>query len=355
MELVSLSVLFAIFNLTFGQIDETFLTEGNKLITCGKIIDTRRKTLVDCSINCLPNPKCKGIMFNKTATLTQRCKLVTSECTSQIYASDWEGYRQYSSRGNYSKFTSVPSLNSTVEQQWPPGFPVCYFPLDSNSIGNALGQSPTAIDFTPDGVYGNAFSFVNPSGSLRAYYNLGKFPSPGHCFTTPDRCKLGMSISFWLNILEEIPSSTFNGFITTIPAPKGPGFLIYWNTSDSMNFLVRREDSVSEYVQISAVKFNMNYGFGKWVHYTMTYHFNANEPKHNMDVFINGVSRQESEKGFYFDSLNTDTNTGDLEMSKHFTNNPAGSNVHMKLDDIIIWEFALPCHDVIQLYQAYVN
>ncbi len=259
-------------------------------------------------------------------------------------------------QGKYSRFTSVSGIDLEVGKGWPPGSPVCYFPLDSDSVGSAHGNSPSSISFTPDGIHGNAFSFINPSGNLRAYYYLGTFPYPEHCYTAPDRCPWGMSISFWLNILAENQASLCQGFISTRQSETGPGFQVTWCNSDGLEFIVRRySDSVTELITISPSNFKAHYGFANWMHYTMTYYFDGSELGNNMDVYVNSISRPASEKDFYFDTTNTDSNSGKLEISKHFLNGHAGDDTNMKLDDVIIWELKLPCHDVIQLYQAYQN
>ena len=281
-------------------------------------------------------------MFKSNTLISERCKLVTPHCISMKYASNWIDYKQYYIKGNYNKVSGLSST-SPAAQQWPLDFPTCYFPLDSKAVGSTKGASPTAIDFTQSGIHGNAFSFLNPSGNLKAFYDLGTFQSPAYCFSTPDRCQHGMSISFWLNVLAENQLSCCQSFITSKPASTGPGLQVYWRNSNGMCFHVRRyTDSISEFILMAHDDFKNNYGFGKWWHYTMTYYFDGYALGNNMEVYVNGISRPESEKHYVsLGGINIEVNSGDLQISKNYINDVDGDDTNMELDEVIIWEVKL--------------
>ena len=189
----TLLILFTIFGSAFSTIISQAMKKENRTSLCGTIIDIplSRKSLKACSLACVHQDTCKGILFAKDKDVSKICKLITSQSETITTSSALSGYTPYFPRLHCPGYGN----NETFElpENWNSGCPVAYFPLDASTEGVAYGNDPTAIDFSQPGKVGNGLSFVNPTGSLDAAFRLhGTFLSPQYCYTTPDSCTQGM-------------------------------------------------------------------------------------------------------------------------------------------------------------------
>ncbi len=134
------------FGSNLGTITSQLLKEGNSNRLCGTVIDSPARSLQACSLTCLHQDRCKGILFLDQTVIPKSCKLITSESETEIDSFDFSDYTQYlftiSCSGFYGNNTFVPPLN------WNSGCPAAYFPLESASEGTSYGNDPLRIDFS---------------------------------------------------------------------------------------------------------------------------------------------------------------------------------------------------------------
>ncbi len=161
------------------------------------------KTLIGCIVHCRTDPGCKGAVLTPDGEGTAKCKMVKSG-TDFIKMTDYEYYS--------IKRCADPDL-SNYDFLLDVGLPCprLYFPLDEDT-GTRLGSSPGNIQFVSGGKVGQAF--LNPvTNSVRSYYNLGYYQESGYCFLLVETCPLGITVAFWLKILDGLEGR--NGIFTT--------------------------------------------------------------------------------------------------------------------------------------------
>ncbi len=147
----------------------------------------------------------------------------------------------------------------------------------------------------------------------------------------------------------------FTLFITT-ELKQGPGFTVFWSPSYFFNLQVRRDqDTVTEHIKISPSDFLADFGYNTWHHYVVTYKYDGINNGTNMDAFINGIRRPDTEKsaeaGFYGGD-NTEDYDGRLQLGVYWIGHDTARG-NMKMDEILIWERKISAEDVMRLYEAY--
>ncbi len=226
MAMVFLSLVLSMtLHLVSGHMLSQFYTKGNASTVCGRIENRHTKRILSCSSQCLQQKTCKGILFDESTNFSKRCKLVTSDSKMKLDFNEFYGYQDYSMKQNQTTACKNLGIGIPTPEHWKSGCPRVYFSLDSDVDGTSLGNNPSEITFLSPGKIGNSFAFMNPSGSYKAYYNLGTFPSPDYCFPVPDTCPQGFTIAYWLNFLGEHVGSSTQTFIGARPQ-HGPGFRV---------------------------------------------------------------------------------------------------------------------------------
>ena len=94
---------------------------------------------------------------------------------------------------------------------------------------------------------------------------------------------------------------------------------------------------------------------GTWNYYVLTYIYS--DTNANIQVYINGVPRPDSEKRTTTYDHNGMEYHGKLHIGHHYVNLDANgyqvSNIQM--DETAIWEHMLPYCDITRLYNAYMQ
>ncbi len=324
--------------------------QGNITTGCGHIVSVAKaEWRTSCSLRCLSHKLCKGMLFNEQAIMdSQRCKLVTSQVGTRI---NEQIYTHYSLKVPSKASCNNLGLTINNPHNWRAGCPRLYFPLDQISEGTALGSDAGAIQFIP-GKINNSFHLPNPSGNLQAYFHLGNYPSSDYCFPDPSTCKEGISVAFWLNILQAPLAE--QAIITTI-ASGGPGFVINWSFSHNQIHIQFRRDSdtMIEGVNFDRQDFEESFGYGIWVHYIITYKAGAGIFGNNVQVYFNGEVHPKLQKWVApWWQANTQDYDGRLEIGTYFLGG-GGSKSSIAMDDLIIWEEQISCDDALRLYQTY--
>ncbi len=122
--------------------------------------------------------------------------------------------------------------------------------------------------------------------------------------------------------------------------------------------VLQRTNSKYKQIRIFNDAYLAEYPIEVWYHYVLTYKFNDLDLNNNMEMYINGVPRSESEKEdavpFTFD--NTESYHGKLDIGRMYLGemHPAQMG-NIKIDELIFWEEVLPYCDVIRLYNAYIH
>ncbi len=276
----------------------------------------RDQSPMTCALKCTSLPCiCKGILitiysYNKTKPAESRCKLVYNG-RNCINASVFNEYTYYRTKGMIDIGIGVK-----VSPCWKAGNPKVYFSLDDIGTGIALGQNPSNIQFVSDSVVGKAFH--NPLVS--SYFDLGTYPSSSFCFPEPAICPNGVTFAFWLNVLGN--TGDWQGFISTM-LDNGPGFEVYWEPSWGFYLEIRRDqDTVTEYIEIAHATFMADFGYNSWHHYVVTYLYDGSNPGNNMEAYIDGVKRPDSEKqimNYFHDGGNTADYSAGLQLGRQQT------------------------------------
>ena len=105
-----------------------------------------------------------------------------------------------------------------------------------------------------------------------------------------------------------------------------------------------------EGVNFARADFEESFGFGVWVHYTITYKAGA-----GVEVYLNGEVHPELQKwvGSWWQA-NTQDYDGRLEIGNYFVGT-SRARMSFLMDDLIIWEEQISCDDAFRLYKAYHN
>ena len=301
--------------------------------------DTSKGQIIQsCAISCLVNrgTSCKGFVFSSDQPIFSRCMHIVDSITSTDLTSPlWNGYELY----------YLARISPMV--QWKSPKPRLYFPLDYDT-GTRHGPDPQNVAFIGGGIVGNAF--YNPiGGGSKSYYRLAHYNSSQYCFPVPTSCPLGVTFSFWVNILNE--TGDVQGLLTTKPTD-GQGLVIRWKNDQGFRTFIQRDlDNKEEILKIDPQTFLDNYGYGSWVHYVLAYRFNGSSLGNNMDVYLNGIARPDSEKRVTAWS-GTTGHDGGLELGHAHLGKSAGY-ASVLMDEIIIWEEMLTPEKIVLLYEAY--
>ncbi len=335
-----------------GDIKSKHFEQGNSTTGCGHIMSVDAGSQITCSDRCLSQRLCKGMIFNGHAKHAQRCKLITSESTMRISGLISEhNYKQYSFKIPLESPCKDLRISVDTPTEWRAGCPKLYFPLDEILEGTAQGPDASTIEFAP-GKINNSFYLPNPTGNVQAYFSLGNYPSTDYCFPEPQKCKDGVSFSFWLNILA--PSHGTQGIITTT-ASGSPGFIINWSGQyEDIHIQFRRDsDTMIELIALDQQDFEESFAFGIWVHYIITYKFGAGIFGNNVELYLNGEVHDKSFKWTGpWPEANTADYDGRLEVGHYFLGTLGGEG-NIRLDDLVIWEEQISCDDAYRLYHAY--
>ena len=284
-------------------------------------------SLFYCIVSCqLSNTTCNGVIFCNDAIDPLRCH--------HIYCG--------SAQINWASMSNCNLYMRSYDIK----IPKLYFPLDGIGSATALGQASSNVQFVVGKVCN---TFYNPlQGSIpKSYLNLGHFPETEFCFPEPQKCELGVTFSFWLNILGT--TGEWQGIITTMPQ-NGPGFYAAWYESYGLMFDIRQgTDTVEEWIRISTANFYDDIGYGTWKHFVITYLFDGTNLGNNMDVYMGGKLRPDDEKiTSSWDEPNTEGYHGDLELAQYWLGYGYDYG-YIKLDQLMIWEERLNHDEVEQL------
>ncbi len=289
-------------------------------------------SLFHCILSCeLSNFNCSGVQFCNDAIETERCQNICCG-RNQISQALMSGCQLYMQSFNFI----TPRL---------------YFPLDGIGLATPLGEQSNNVQFV-NGKVCNAFYNPLHGAVPKSYLNLGHYPDTEFCCGNPEQCELGVTYSFWLNILGS--TGQWQGIITTMPA-NGPGFYACWyeGAGGGLYFNIRRDaDTAEEWIKIRPLKFYNQIGYGTWKHYVVTYLFEETNPSgNNMDVYVDGVIRPDSEKfntSDWGDYDNTDGYHGNLELGQYFLGYNTGYG-YLMMDQLMIWEERLTYDEILQL------
>ncbi len=139
----------------------------------------------------------------------------------------------------------------------------------------------------------------------------------------------------------------------------GPGFGMMWTYNLATGYGAMRwkvlQRTNSKYKQIRTFNdvYLVQYPIGVWYHYVLTYRCNNLDINNNMDMYINGVPRPDSEKeeAVSFTFNHTDSYHGKLDIGRMYLDEMDPSQMgNIKIDELIFWEEVLPHCDVIRLY-----
>ena len=336
-----------VFESCHGRIITEYLKKGNRAHLCGTV-ERKETSLQACSVACLRQDICLGFLFGKDKEITQRCKMITPE-SDLSNPQDLSGYEQYYPR----TVCSYSNCNFVAPVTWVSGCPTVYFPLNSALEGTAYGNNPGAIDFTQPGKVGNGLSFINPSGSLRASFNLHEtFTSPDYCVMTPDSCQHGWTISFWLNFLGHHSVTSVKSVLCTKTSPTGHGLAIYWRDGTGFKIDILRSDGIEEQLVMTASDYPSGNRLGIWYHYIISYKSDGNNPSDIFDLYLDGTVVSILSKSVTSKTL-SHANSGVLTLAKAANTDPNGDDTWIRLDEILIWERLLACGDAMLLYQGY--
>ena len=340
----------------FAHVDSQYFLKGNHTTLCGNVLSVGSAgKLISCSEKCLLQATCRGFLFNQEAESLHKCKLVTAPERVRVNQTFIENnYVEYSVKPNNLLVCNNLGISIGTPANWQAGCPKLYFPLDSAAEGTAVGPDSSRISFMP-GKINNSFYFPNPSGIYRAYFDLGQYPSTSYCFPDPERCIEGVTFAFWLNLLG-IQAGKFQGFIATA-TENGPGFMMNWqgNTYDRLTIRIRRDsDTIREWIRLPRADFTSEYGFGTWVHYIITYKYDAESNENNVEVYFNGEVQVKVQKRVgAWSNPNLQDYNGNLQLGTYYVGSYDKNPGNMALDELIIWEEEFSCDDAVRLYQAY--
>ncbi len=311
----------------------------------GRLIaeNTRKgQTVQACTLSCLAkntnSNSCKGFAFSTNEDIHSRCMYIIDGTTHiDLKNTTWNGY----------EFYSLVSPLSLAQQRFPGSR--LYFPLDSDT-GTRHGPDPDNVAFIGEGIVGNAF--YNPiSDEVRSYYRLGHYNASDYCFPVPPWCPLGVTISFWAKILNE--TNNAQGILTTKPT-NGQGLVIRWKNVQGIKILIQRDfDNKEEMLTVSHDKFLANYGYAVWVHYVLAYRFNESSLENNINLYLNGVVRPDSEKSMRPWTGDTPGHDGGLELA-HTRLGRNGEYGSIMVDELVIWEEMLTHAEIVALYHTYL-
>ncbi len=262
--------IFAISNLLMiiGDIVTQNFIQGNRTASCGYIVtEANTQSQPACSLKCVLHNNCKGFLFDEQTSLSEKCKIVTTQEATMVNLTEMGQNTQYSLKIPHTVGCKDLGINISTPAEWRSGCPTVYFPLDSANEGTVYGDAAgTAAITFPAGVLNNAFKFDNPNGNRKAGLNLGFYPNTSYCFPAPENCIQGATYSFWMKILP--PPGTlpgyYQGFITTVLGA-GPGFNVQWNIwdDDSLDFRVlRASDGTRDVAGIGSANWMNHFGFG---------------------------------------------------------------------------------------------
>ncbi len=327
---------------------EVFCRKNNYASVTGNIVDSAFNDEIQCSAGCMDKTMCSAILFRSYNDISKRCKHIICG-NNYVNLTYWPHYNVYS--------ILAVDLNIGIETPigWNSGKPKLYLPLDTDT-GTKMGSNIANIEFNYDGIINKAF--YNPtdgSGGNISYYHLGNFLPPDYCFPAPESCPNGVSFAFWLNILSD--TGNFQGIVTTARR-WGPGFTMIWKdvSGSDMRFrIIRHNDHKYEQVKMSVGNFHSNYGYGKWVHYVITYKYENGSTVNNMGVYLDGVARPNSEKSSPSPYPVTDPGYhGKLDIAHQFVGEDS-LVADIKMDELIIWEEQLSECDAIRLFHGYYD
>ena len=348
--LIILCSLIVISNVSGNIISRSVKLAEQSDMTCvqGQIVPVQNsKSLIDCLVKCAKPCSCLGVLFNENLNAESKCKQVLTGGTS-LNGSVFNGYDIYLKR------KIDIGIGVKVSSCWSSGSPVLYFPLEDIGNGIAAGEIPANVQFIPGGILGNVFYNPTVTHNNAGYLKLGMYPANGYCFPEPAICPDGVTLAFWLNILGS--TGINQGFLTTM-TPNGPGLSVLWLENDGFVFAIQRDqDTFSEYVTIPKSTFLADYVYNTWQHYVVTYKYDGSNNGNNLEAYVNGEQRPDSEKstfnGFLFNAPNTEDYNGGLHLGVFFLDNPTRRG-NMKMDEFVIWEKKMPTEDVKRLYEAY--
>ncbi len=146
---------------------------------------------------CLMQCRCRYILYNQKL---KKCHLF-SQGWKEVNLNEFDTYKLFVTKEQ--EICQDLCIGVTTPKNWTSSCPVQYFALDFDTgTKTARGPEPENIDFTAEGVVGNAF--YNPtttSSIVKAYLDLGVYLLPEFCFTDPQSCEHGTTFSFWLMIV----------------------------------------------------------------------------------------------------------------------------------------------------------
>ncbi len=324
------------------------LVHKNVTSTCGRMISNHEyKKLLACSTKCSELTTCKALLYSKHTSMAERCILILKDNNDKIQLSQWIEYKYYNVIDASQKSCTVPGSSPIKPEKWTSDCPKIYQSFDA--MPGISSHGPVQSVASVKG--GNAYAFTN-APTNQGYLNLGMYPQSNFCFPSPELCREGFSIAFWLRM--EGPNGAYQGFITSMPH-EGPGFTLCLTDQSQLIFFIRRDsDTKRDKIFISESSFLLEHNFNTWIHYVFTYKFNQMINVSRLAGYLNGKPRPDSEK--FTDSWyvsNNDDYDGRLHIGHYYVNDDTHYSGNMQFDELIIFEQELPCDDVFRLYEAY--
>ena len=121
----------------------------SKMISCGTIIPfPTTDSLSDCSMECFEHSWCTGILFDGSADIENRCKLVTSPFLEPIDLTGLLGHDNFIKKPG--KKVNCNNMGIITPEGWRSECRKLYFPLDSDQSA-IYGGSSANVNFSTDG------------------------------------------------------------------------------------------------------------------------------------------------------------------------------------------------------------
>ncbi len=322
--------------LIFGSVPTNFHLDHILDLNASVTEKSHLNNFLACSIECLIENNCVGILFNENAETSAKCKaLITGQ--NPIHSSEVNGYHTY-----IKGCKGVPMLS-----EWTSSCPALYLPFDGDHGGQVIGQSPESLQYIPGGKLGHMlYHPADGTSSTFAYLRLGPYTAPSFCFTYPKDCPEGVTYAMWINLLGDTGVGP-QGFFTTYNQIIEQGVVSLWLPEAGILFAVAYDYYADSVYPVS--EFMANYGFNVWVHYVFVYKYDG--PGTEIDIYMDGVV-QSCVKDSNGPSSRPNSNTGILEIGTTFLG-MQGLEANMKMDEFLVWETVLSADDIQRLSQAY--
>ncbi len=199
--------------------------ESHQASVAGQIVsDVSGKSRLSCTSRCLQQDSCFGILYGKhLQDVSQRCKLIQNptDCLDVVNITTWSQYTYYMKLDSNKKPCTDLGIGVATPSDWNTDCPTLYFKLDTAIPGGKRGEDASNIQFVTNGKVGNALKNPAPDSDTESWYQLGSYTNPDHCFQDPQECVDGMSVAFWLKLINT--GSASHGIMSTT-TQNSPGF-----------------------------------------------------------------------------------------------------------------------------------